>query len=245
MPTARGYLVAATVSNKIYAIGGLTGGNLDNVTYIKTTEEYDPSSDTWTERSPISVTAVPFNNVRGNFFMTGAAINGKIYVAVGCGERDIPTYIYDPATDTWTTGKSISKFSGQPYYSVASNNDLYVINGNNFLQYLPADDEWRELPLPLKLSSGHVYCTCLAADNTNIYSIGGYFFGIDLSTDLNDVETYNPTNTSWREDSSLNPARHSAAALVYNGQLYVLGGAVLQSGFSYLPIADFEEFPLK
>jgi N-acetylneuraminic acid mutarotase len=245
MPTARAYLVVATVSNKIYAIGGLTGSNLSNVTYIKATEEYDPASDTWTERSPIPVTAVPFNNVRGNFFMTGAAINGKIYVAVGYTEGDIPTYIYDPATDTWTTGKAISKFSGQPYYSIASNNDLYVINGNSFLQYLPVDDEWRELPLPLMLAFGHVYGTCLAADNANIYSVGGYNFGIDLSTDLNDVETYDPTNASWREDSSLNTARNSAAALVYNGQLYVLGGVVLQSRSSYIPIANFEEFPLK
>jgi len=70
MPTARAYLVVATVNGKIYAIGGLTGGNLDNVTYIKATEEYDPATDSWTEKSPIPITAVAFNSVLGNFLAT-------------------------------------------------------------------------------------------------------------------------------------------------------------------------------
>ncbi len=245
MPTPRGYLVVATVSNKIYAIGGITGGDLNNITYLKATEEYDPASDTWTEKAPIPITAIPFNSVLGNFFLTGAAINGKIYVAVGYSEGDIPIYIYDPATDTWTTGKSISKFNNEPYFSVASSSHFYVLNGDHFLQYSPSDDEWRELPLPLTSILGSVYGTCLASNNDNIYSIGGYINAAGAAINSDDVEMYNPANSKWSEDSSLNTESNSAAAVVFKDNLYVAGGASIQSNFTNIPIQRLEVFPLK
>jgi N-acetylneuraminic acid mutarotase len=251
MPTGRKFLVVATVTNKIYAIGGF-GGQEDVFKYIKATEEYDPALDTWTERSPIPLTADPSDTVFGNFFMTGAAINGKIYVAAGHKGGDIPTYIYDPAIDTWTTGKSISKFDFQPYYSTAANNSLYVINGNDFLQYTPSNDEWKELPLPLTSVSDSVYGTCLAAYNGDIYGIGGYFSTGNvltlLTTTLSNVETFNPANLSWSEDSSLIYGRFASAAAVYNDKLYVAGGAEKQrllSIYANVPTADLQVLSLK
>jgi N-acetylneuraminic acid mutarotase len=245
MPTARAYLVVATVSNKIYAIGGITGGDLNDITYLKTTEEYDPASDTWTEKSPIPITVLAPNNVLGNLFIAGAAVNGKIYVAVGYSDGDVPTYIYDPATDTWSTGKSISKFNLQPYYATASGNNLYVSNGNDFLQYLPSSDEWLELPLPQTSIIGSVYGTCLASDNGNIYAIGGDINAADIPLNSDDVETYDPVHSAWTEDSSLNMERNAAAAIVYNKKLYVLGGASLQTNGTNVPIANFEVLSLQ
>lgn len=245
MPTARAYLVVATVANKIYAIGGLTGGDLNTITYTNATEEYDPALNEWKEKSPIPITIVPYNSVLGNFFMAGAAIKGKIYVAAGYTEGDIPTYIYDPATDTWTTGKSIGKFNLGPYYATASNTDMYVTNGDYFLKYMPSANEWRELPLTLTSAQGPVYSSCLAFNNGNIYSIGGYQQGTDKEINSGDVETYDPVNTSWSEDSSLITARTGAAALTYNNKLYVLGGAAIQSNYSWPPIANLEVLSLK
>jgi hypothetical protein len=245
MPTARAYLVVASVSNKIYAIGGITGGDLNNITYLKETEEYDPATDTWTEKAPIPITATPFNSVLGNFFMAGATINGKIYVAVGYTEGDLPTYIYDPATDTWSTGKSISKFNNQPYYSTASNSALYILNGNDFLQYLPSSDEWRELPLPQTSMIGSIYGTFLASDNTNVYAMGGIANLVDVPVNSDDAETYDPVHSSWSEDSSLNTARNAAAAAVYNNKLYVVGGATIQNNYTNVPIANLEALSLK
>jgi len=241
MPTGRAYLVVATVGNKIYAIGGITGGDLNNVSYLKNTEEYNPASDSWTEKSPIPITAIPFNSVLGNFFLTGAAINGKIYVAVGYTEGDIPTYIYDPATDTWTTGKSISNFNLEPYYSAASDNDLYVTNGDHLLQYVTSDDSWRELPLP----TDPAYNMCLSFYNGNLYGIGGLQPGVDNPSDLADLQIFDPATSTWSMGSLLNKARNAAAAVVYNDSLYVAGGAAIQPNFSNIPIADFEVYSLK
>ncbi len=240
MPTARGYLVVATVSNKIYAIGGITGSDLNNISYITVTEEYDPASNTWTEKSPIPITAVAFNSVLGNEFISGSAINGKIYVTAGYTEGDMPTYIYDPVSDTWETGKANGKFDLEPYYSVASGNDLYVTNGNYFLQYLPSDNEWRELALPSN-SQG----ACLASYNGNIYSIGGYDYANNNPSTLKDVEMYNIANSSWSKGPQLNTERHSAAGVIYNGKLYVAGGAQLQSNYANVPLSSLEVLSLQ
>ena len=245
MPTARGYLVVASVANKIYAIGGITGGDLNNITYINATEEYDPVSDTWTKKSPIPIEAVAFNSVLGNLFMTGTAINGKIYVVVGYTEGEVPTYIYDPATDKWTTGKSISKFNLSPYYSTASENDLYVTNGDHFLKYSPSDDDWRELPLPLTSVLGSVYNSCLTSYNNNIYCIGGLLYNAGASINSGDAEHYDAVNSIWTEDSSLNTERNAAAAVVYKDKLYVAGGAVIQPNYTNVPIPNLEAIQLK
>jgi len=245
MPTARAYLAVAAVSNKIYAIGGITGGDLNNITYIYGTEEYDPATDTWTEKTPIPISIVPFNYVLGNFFMTGAAVNGKIYVAAGSSDEDLPTYIYDPSTDTWTTGKSNSKFNLQPYYSVGSGSNLYITNGDHLLQYLSDKDEWRELPLPSVSDKGWIYNSCLASYNDAIYSIGGWLYGTDTSKDLSNVQHYDAVNSKWIKDTSLNTARNAAAAVVYKDKLYVLGGSAVQSNYTNIPISNLESYPLK
>jgi N-acetylneuraminic acid mutarotase len=245
MLTARAYLVVASVSNKIYAIGGLTGADLNHVTYIKATEEYDPATNTWTEKSPIPISATPVNSVLGNFFMAGAALNGKIYVATGGSGENLPTYIYDPTTDTWSTGKSISKFNLQPYYATAANNSLYVMNGNDFLQYQPATDEWSELPLPLTSVIGSIYGTCLASDNSNVYAAGGVANLVDAAVNSDDAETYDVAHSSWSEDSSLLKERTAAAATVYNNNLYIVGGGSIQTNGTNVPIADLEVLSLQ
>jgi N-acetylneuraminic acid mutarotase len=244
MPTARGYLVVAVVANKIYAIGGLTGSDLNNITYTNVTEEYDPATNTWTEKSPLPITAIPFNQVLGNRFITGTAINGKIYVVVGDSEGDQPTYMYDPATDTWTIAKSAGKFNLEPYYSTVAGDGMYVNDGLGLLQYLSSQDEWRELQPP----STSLHGACLASDNDNIYVIGGYNRGVDYETTNANVEVYNITSSSWTKTSSLEVGRNAAGAVVYNNNLYVAGGSNLyynNASNGNVPLSSVEVLSLK
>jgi N-acetylneuraminic acid mutarotase len=245
MPTARGYLVVAAVSNKIYAIGGITGGDLGNITYTNVTEEYDPALDKWTVKSPFPITAVPPNSVLGNQFITGTAINGKIYVVVGTSDGSEPTYIYDPVNDKWSrSGKTVAQFNFEPYFSTADDSNMYVYDGNEFLQYRSVDNEWRVLQ-PFLTSRK---AACLSYYDNNVYSIGGYIIPTDSNINnitLGNVEAYNLTSSSWKKTASLNTERHSAAAVSYNQKLYVVGGQFKQRNYQDVTLADLEVLSIK
>ncbi len=241
MPTARGYLVVAAVSGKIYAIGGITGSDLNNITYTNVTEEYDPATDQWTEKSPFPISGA-VNSVIGNQFIAGTAINGKIYVAAGSAGVTEPAFIYDPVMDAWQTDASIAigKFNLQPYFSTACNNDLYITDGDYFLSYSSSGNSWHDLQ-PFSTSRQGV---SLASDGTYIYSIGGYELNTPASM-TNEVGKYSVSGSSWTKTSGLNVKRHSAGAVVYNGNLYVAGGAVQQANYQDTPLTSMEVLKLK
>ena len=237
MPTGRGYLVVAAVNGKIYAIGGVTGGDLNNITYTNVTEEYDPSLNRWTVKAPFPNTTLPPNSVLGNQFITGAAINGKIYVAVGSSGRNGPTYIYDPATNTWSSsGTSIPRFNLEPYFSAGLNNEMFATDGDNFLKYSSNINDWALLQ-PL---TGFRKGASLSAFNNVVYAAGGYNFNSNSVIMYNNVDAYNLSSGAWTKNSGLNVKRHSAASVIYNGNLYVVGGASKQSNYTDIPVASME-----
>jgi N-acetylneuraminic acid mutarotase len=128
MPTKRGAAVAAEVGGKIYVIGGATTVEGSNESFtlsngaavtgspspipqfftffgparvLSTTEVYDPATNKWETRKPMSV---PRNHI------FAGVVNNKIYVIGGrTGSAYIMTATntnvveeYDPATDMWT-----------------------------------------------------------------------------------------------------------------------------------------------
>jgi len=86
LPSARIGLAAATGSNgRVYAIGGVGGTSVD-------VYEYDPTANTWTVRTPISV-------LQGG---ARAAIgpDGRIFVLLYVpGGNPTLLYAYNPATN--------------------------------------------------------------------------------------------------------------------------------------------------
>jgi N-acetylneuraminic acid mutarotase len=241
MPTARGYLVVAAVAGKIYAIGGLTGADLNNVTYTGATEEYDPASNTWTQKAPFPICAA-VNSVLGNQFITGTAINGKIYVAAGSAGTDQPMFIYDPVTDLWQTDsvKGVGKFNLQPYFSTASFGDMYVSDGDYFLKYSSASGSWNVLQPYMTTRLG----ACIVADGSDVYYMGGFAKGDSVSV-TDDVELFPSSGTTWVKKPSLNVKRHSASALMFGGNIYVAGGADQLPNHQDVPIASMEVLQVK
>lgn len=82
---------AATVNDKLYVFGGWWGS------YENSVLEYTEGAG-WTTKAPM-----PTARNHG----TTAVVNGKIYVIGGQNESQTPldvVELYDPATDTWTTG---------------------------------------------------------------------------------------------------------------------------------------------
>jgi len=242
MPTGRGFLIVAKASGKIYAIGGITGGDFDNITYLYVNEEYDPVSDKWTSKAPLPLNVLAPNSVLGNQFITGTTIDDKIYVTGGSAGNAVPTFVYDPATDIWSKdGAPLSIFNLEPYASVSSsNNELFVSHGNEFRKYIPADDEWRVLEPLIEPRYG----IGLASSAEKIYAVGGYMIGPNDYQVSNDVAMYDINKGKWSLSSPLRQSCLLPAAVVFDGRLYVGGGARRQT-YSNIPIADFEVLQLE
>jgi len=147
------------VNGKIYAIGGGLGGPGPSVS---TVEEYDPVTDTWTEKAdmPTAREGVSTSVVNGIIYAIGGTPAGNVVEA------------YDPATDTWT--KKADMPISRVYLSTSAvNGKIYAIGGSGAPstvdEYNPATDTWTKVPD--MLTARMEFST--SAVNGYIYAIGG------------------------------------------------------------------------
>ena len=97
MPTPRSQSEANVVNDKIYLIGGRTGGQYSTVS---TNQVYDPISEKWETKKSMPYPVVSFSSV---------AVDNKIYVMGGQDEFNDPInldilQIYECTSDSWTIG---------------------------------------------------------------------------------------------------------------------------------------------
>ena len=133
MPTPVNNSFVAVIDGKIYVVGGSmnwAGGGAGQAGNTQTVMQYDPTTDTWTQKADI-----PKQQNNSSI----AAVGGKIYVIGGSEDRaagggvgqmgNIQTVEqYDPATDTWTQKTDMPTQRSNPFVAVA-NGKIYVIGG--------------------------------------------------------------------------------------------------------------------
>ena len=166
MPTARSQLVAVTVNNIIYAIGG-AGSSL---TALRTVQAYNPATNSWSTKAQLP---------SGRRAQTGASsIGNKIYVAGGFNTSAALTktlYVYDVAANTWTKKADMPTVGSCGGQGVI-NNLLYVYVGctgvpfgDKLLRYTPSTNKWTTLAAP-----PHQHASGAAgAIGTKFYLAGG------------------------------------------------------------------------
>ena len=121
MPTVRSAPSASAVDGKIYVIGGFTGPVSESARIYNTVEEYDPSTDSWTTKTPMTTARTAFAT---------SAVSGKIYAISG---TPFTTYYstveeYDAATDIWTFKANIPTARSN-FGASEVNGKIYVIGG--------------------------------------------------------------------------------------------------------------------
>ena len=176
MPTGRWDFSTCVVDGKIYAIGG--AGPVYEA--LRTVEEYDPTTDTWTTKTEM---------LTARQCLSASVVNGKIYV-IGGGDSSSTTYMevetfstveeYDPATDTWTTKSPMPTARGFHSANVVDGK-IYIIGGsqasspdrNHVLTvevYDPATDTWTQKgEMPRSIGAGFS-----SVVDGKIYVFGGY-----------------------------------------------------------------------
>jgi N-acetylneuraminic acid mutarotase len=165
LPGKRGSAIAAEVGGKIYVIGGATTmeGSTDPfftafgpARVLSTNEVYDPATNTWESRNPMSV---PRNHA------FGGVVNGKIYVIGGrTGHAFILSATntdvveeYDPASNMWSLPKERMPTARSGGASGSDGRRIYVAGGEVTTTelvgayraveaYDPATNTWLTMP---------------------------------------------------------------------------------------------------
>ena len=160
MTTKRSYFGAASVKNKVYAIGGWDGTNI-----FKSCEVYDPETNQWSSIKDMS-------SMRSGLGVT--SLNGKVYAIGGWdGKKSLNSgEVYDPETNQWSsitnmsiarTGVSLSVLNGKIYAAGGSEVENNISSGvDNILGanvklpvtkvvevYDPVIDKWSNVHSPL------------------------------------------------------------------------------------------------
>jgi N-acetylneuraminic acid mutarotase len=225
MLTARDQLAAATVSGKIYAIGGYA-----SLLGLKVNEVYDPSTNSWSTKKPMPTGR--------KYFAAAATSNSKIVVmggnsGFGHGIMD-SVEEYDPSNDRWSA-KTKLPVPTEGLAAATYLDALYAIGGYNGSQYLSLLERstgggWGRLkPMPSKRAS-----LAAAVVNGNIYAIGGY----DGRSVLDTVEVYDIQNNQWTTAAPMPTARRDLAAVVLNGKIYAIGGYDGKSSLNLVEVYD-------
>jgi hypothetical protein len=161
-----------------------------------------------------------------------AGTDGRLYVIGGRNNVSFPVDavdIYDPSTDSWSSGTPIPNHAGAVApAALGGDGRIYVIGGccdiNGYLDivqaYDPATDTWSSVaPLPVR----SLPWEALSGPDGRVYAIGGD----DNSGNTTAVWVYDPSTDSWASAASaplVLGGIGTAAALGADGQIYVFGG---------------------
>ncbi|WP_099192677.1 GLUG motif-containing protein [Tepidibacter mesophilus] len=204
MPTSRSGAGVIKVNDKIYVIGGRIGNKK-----LKSVEEYNPETDTWTVKADMLTAKAQFGI---------AEVNGKIYVIGGIGNEYKNTVEeYNPNTDTWIVKADMPTARAQ-LGVVQVNGKIYAIGGyngrslNKVELYNPKSDSWEEKEdMPTARRGLGVIET-----NAKIYAISG--------DNLNTIEEYDPNSDKWTQKLSLLTERNFVQTVNLEGKIFVIGG---------------------
>lgn len=215
--------VGASVNNRGYlGLGHVNGTGLD-ISY-KDWWEYDPSSDSWTQRADFPVAnhgAMAFSAVGCVFVGGGSALNGEFFkfnpltntwtpIAIcPVSPGDVQAFSvndkgyvmvgtslveYDPVSNTWQMKATVPVAVNAWSASFSIGSSGFVKTGVSFLEYKPEQNIWINRAPFPGIMAAGSYG--FTADNEG-YLTCGYYSGLSNVTD--EVWKYNPGSNQWTQ----------------------------------------------
>ncbi|HEU5097667.1 MAG TPA: kelch repeat-containing protein, partial [Roseiflexaceae bacterium] len=231
--TAVDHSGAACLGGKIYLIGGLIKAGAA----VKTVYEYNPATNTWTQKADMPT-------ARGA--MGVAVANGKVYAAGGIGypaRSDMAAY--DPVTNSWQTLAPMPT-ARDHLIMEAFDGKLYAIGGRNVMldsvlavneMYDPATNTWASrAPMPIAraaMASGTL--------NNHIQVWGGEGPSGTPTSTYPQGHDYDPKANTWITIASEPTPRHGTDGATIGTAVYIPGGGP-QTGNSVTDVNEVFAF---
>jgi hypothetical protein len=219
----RRYHTATLLPNgKVMVAGGNIGGD-QNPSY-KTTEIYDPDTNTWTRAKDMIY-------ARQNHFAI-LLKTGKVLVGSGTaadGWLLTSTELYDPATDTWSrSGDMLNAHLGVTPVLLADGQVLIAGGNNNSAwgsveEYNPQTGAWHSVAdMPLI----RIQNTVTLLGNGQVLVAGGDSYNRSAGTQFKlNTLIYDANTNTWKEAALLNHAHLNAVSvLLPSGMVLITGG---------------------
>ncbi len=188
----------AVLHGHIYAVGGCGQGYCGNTSVYR----YDPRADTWTQLAdyPVPVASEACAGIAAKVVCAGGvALNNT-----GSGQGLTSTYIYDPASNTWTQGADMP-YDDWGMAHGGANGDLQIADGitansteitNQAIQYNPATNAWTMLP---NTNNAAYY----GGGACGLYQFGGYSAGYSAQAAAQVLPGYDACGTvPWLSEST-------------------------------------------
>ncbi|MCB0358245.1 MAG: IPT/TIG domain-containing protein, partial [Bdellovibrionales bacterium] len=230
MPHELGEVAAGIVNGVMYIVGHHTNQTLS----------FDLSTGLWRDDHAVR----PFIGDHH----AAEVVDGKWYLIGGIGgSSDLKVQIYDPLTDSWSTGQDIPFSSGSGSTAVIDGK-IYLAGGLDSTQnqetantavYNPVSNSWTMLT-PMLAGRHHA---ASATDGQKLYVFGGRVGPNVPTLGQDSVQIYDPVTDAWvasfQSGSGIPPLpqRRSGMgkAVYYRGELYVLGGETVPGGIGAEP----------
>src|SRR5438876_285848 len=204
MPDVRSFMASGYNSDngKIYLVSGYNTGDVTSAQ--PDIWEYDPVTDSFTERTPIP------HAVGGAAF---GIINGHLYVAGGRDGTDTVVNLvwdYDIAANTWTQKTEMPAVRNNVCGSAVALDRLWTFGGGN--PFGPAREGTTEAAFPERQSS---------APATNTFRRKNK----NRTPDLTSASyIYDPATDSWSDAPSMNDLRSFASGTSIGTKVFAAGG---------------------
>lgn len=150
-----------------------------------------------------------------------AVLEGQVYALGGYdfnGASTDTVFVYNPATDTWSSGGSLPSAINHNSAAVAAGR-LYSFGGAalSVAAYEPASSTWLTVA-PMHFEHGETAAVGVFEDK--IYVAGGKDSGVNLR----ELEVYDPIANTWTVLAPMAVARNHTAGAFIDGKFYVAGG---------------------
>jgi Kelch motif len=215
LPVPVHHAAAAVVGDRLFVIGGYTGGRL-RWTALDTVYEFAPTRDTWEARA-----AMP--TARGALAV--AVLDGRVHALGGSGEGVTNAHeVYDSIANRWSRANAMPT-ARDHLAAVAFQGRVWTLGGRasfageqyaNVEIYDPATDSWRT-GAPLPAARGGLAAVALA---DRILVFGGE---APLRI-FNATEMWELAGQRWIAKEPMPTARHGIGAAVIDGRVFVPAG---------------------
>lgn len=224
LPLGLHHVGIGVLGGRLYVIGGYAKSGFTVWNPVATVYAYDPTTDSWTERAPMST-------ARGALSVT--EYEGKLYAIGGFDRKanNAQVEVYDPVRNVWSTVAPLptprdhlatATVAGKIYAIGGRVDGDYSRNLAVTERYDPVTDRWARISdLPTARSG-----ITAAVVEGKIYVMGGE----GAVGTFQENEAYDPVRDIWQRMAPMPTARHGLGSAVVEGRIYVISGGPTPGG---------------